>query len=330
MCDLKPGILLPLLLFVGLLPGTRLSAQTDCEAQSEIPSAECEALVSLWQQTGGLSWDIHFGWAETNSPCTWYGVSCSGGQVRELILRLNNLVGPIPPGLADLPGLRVLDLRFNGLTGTLPPELAALPELVFLLIDSNALTGPIPAQLGELPNLELLYLEDNGISGPLPPELAALPQLAELRLGDNRLTGFIPPQLENFGPSLSTLSLRGNLLQGPIPMELGSLSGLTVLDLAGNDLEGPIPEELGQLSNLVTADLGGNLLSGEVPVELLDLQNIAPGGFAIPDNCLTASDPAVRAFLDHGSPGWEASQCLRLRDDDFERGDLSRWNGTLP
>ncbi len=308
------------------LGGVELSAQIDCAVQSEVPPSECEALVSLWRSTGGSGWGESFGWAETDSPCSWFGVGCSSGHVRELVLRSNNLVGQIPLSLGDLSGLRVLDLGFNVLSAAIPQQLGQLRELAFLLLDGNFLSGPIPPDLGELKNLELLTLEGNRLSGGIPPQLQGIANLLELRLGDNRLSGPIPPELGNLGTVLSVLSLRGNLLEGTLPPSLSALAGLTTLDLSRNDLEGALPPELGQLSSLTQVDLGHNLLSGEVPAEVLDLSQIVAGGFAIPFNCLTATEPAVRAFLDFASPGWEATQCTRVFDDGFERGDLSRWS----
>ena len=57
-------------------------------------------------------------------------------------------------------------------------------------------------------------------------------------------------------------------LTGPIPPELGQLTGLTVLDLSGNELSGPIPWELGNLANVQTLNLSHNRLAGLIPPEL--------------------------------------------------------------
>ena len=54
-------------------------------------------------------------------------------------------------------------------------------------------------------------------------------------------------------------------LRGPIPPELGSLSGLTSLNLRANALAGPIPSELGNLTGLEELWLDGNRLEGPIP-----------------------------------------------------------------
>ena len=61
------------------------------------------------------------------------------------------------------------------------------------------------------------------------------------------------------------LSMRFNLLGGPIPSELGSLTELTRLDFGANSLTGPIPSELGKLTQLTYLGLGHNELTGRIP-----------------------------------------------------------------
>ena len=70
--------------------------------------------------------------------------------------------------------------------------------------------------------------------------------------------------------SLGTNQLNGdtNRLNGPIPTELGLLTGLTTLDLHNNKLEGPIPPEVGQLTALTYLDVYNSQLNGTIPTEL--------------------------------------------------------------
>ena len=68
----------------------------------------------------------------------------------------------------------MLHLSDNELTGPLPPGLGDLPNLATLFLGHNDLTGPIPAALGNLASLIELNLEGNRFSGPIPAELDTL------------------------------------------------------------------------------------------------------------------------------------------------------------
>ena len=48
----------------------------DCGTVTEIPQAECQALVALYDSTGGAGWLHRDGWLVSNTPCSWYGVTC--------------------------------------------------------------------------------------------------------------------------------------------------------------------------------------------------------------------------------------------------------------
>ena len=81
------------------------------------------------------------------------------------------------------------------------------------------------------------------------------------------LRGPIPPELGRL-TGLTSLNLRANALEGPIPPELGNLADLEELWLDGNRLEGPIPPEVGGLARLRDLRLHGNALTGPVPPQL--------------------------------------------------------------
>ena len=91
-------------------------------------------------------------------------------------------------------------------------------------------------------------------------------QVTELWLNDNGLTGPIPPEVGSLS-GLQVLVLKANQLTGPIPGELANLANLQVLSLWHNRLEGPIPPRLGDLSNLRELWLHDNRLTGEIPAE---------------------------------------------------------------
>ena len=164
-------------------------AITDCSQVTQIPSIECEALVALYNDTGGSGWYNNINWNADNTPCSWYGISCVSGHVYEIRLDNNGLIGLIPTELANLSNLNFLFLYGNQLSGSIPTELGNLSNLKFILLNNNQLSGSIPAELGNLSNLRFLSLYSNHISGSIPAELGNLSKLQSLFLLDNQFCG---------------------------------------------------------------------------------------------------------------------------------------------
>lgn len=184
-----------------------------CSTVEEIPQAECEALVALYNSTDGPNWRLSTDWLDTNTPCSWYGVQCRGGHVAYLGLFSNRLRGFIPPQLGDLTNLESLILHDNQLSGGIPPELGNLTNLIHLRLFNNQLSGPIPPQLGNLRSLAHLVLKSNRLSGPIPSELGNLNNLRVLYLSCNKLSGEVPNTLLNLVNLLShSTDLGGNML----------------------------------------------------------------------------------------------------------------------
>ena len=46
------------------------AATSSCTSVTQIPVAECEALVALYNGTDGPNWYRNTGWLATNMPCT--------------------------------------------------------------------------------------------------------------------------------------------------------------------------------------------------------------------------------------------------------------------
>ncbi len=127
------------------------------------PPGQRQALIDLYTSTNGASWTSSTNWnGAAGTECTWYGVTCDGGEttVRQLDLPANNLVGTIPTSLGSLTNLEYLDLHNNQLTGAIPTSLGSLTNLDYLDLDTNQLTGAIP-NLGALTTLSVLDLGFN-------------------------------------------------------------------------------------------------------------------------------------------------------------------------
>jgi Leucine-rich repeat (LRR) protein len=261
---------------------------TSCATVTEIQQSECNALVALYNSTDGGDWTHNQNWLQTNTPCSWDGVTCNSGTVTELSLSFFGLSGSIPADLGDLSNLTSLDLGGNYLSSSIPPELGKLSNLTYLKLSSNQLSGSIPQELGNLSNLTNLGLAFNQLSGSIPQELGNLSKLQDLFLDDNYLSGSIPQELGNI-TSLKELWLGDNQLSGSIPQELGNLSNLTELEVGDNQLSGSIPQELGNLSNLTYLDLTTNQLSGSIPQELGNITSLTELWFS--DNKLSGSIP---------------------------------------
>jgi len=264
-------------------PSTPLPTIYSSTGQTGIPQTEYQALVTLYNETGGTEWKDSSGWLSDSTSCSWFGVTCSGGSVTELKLPDNNLSGNIPEEISLLTYLKVLNLEFNQLEGSIPTELGDLSSLEYLLLAGNSgLSGTIPSELGNLTKLRELTLsyeeERTQLSGPIPPELGNLRRLTRFELSDSLVSSSIPPELGNL-TNLMYLDLSFNQLSGPIPPEMGNLSNLRLLTLHGNSqLSGPIPPELGDLvkleSLILSNDEGGTQLSGSIPPELGNLTRL--------------------------------------------------------
>ncbi len=275
-------------------------------AAAPVHAGDRDALVALYNATGGPDWHADDNWLTDQPLDDWHGVVAdSAGRVTGLLL------------------------RDNGLVGSLPAELGALTELRFLQTPQNGLVGAIPPELGSLGRLGALWLSDNDLSGPLPPELAELDSLKGLWVGNNELAGVVPSGFRALEPLFFDVSGNQDLcvpataefaewadgllyfagtwcdeadrealrvlydatggenwtssegwfeagdLSGWHGVETDSAGRATGLDLSANGLSGELPPELGRLANLAGLDVSGNGLEGTLPGELGDLAKLA-------------------------------------------------------
>ena len=263
------------------------------------PSAETdkEALLAIFEATGGETWDDSGTWAGFSPIGEWQGVGVDGNAPagdprvaptpvpgsptptptipgadagRVTGLALSGLTGPLPPELGNLTALETLSITNSDLSGELPPELGNLSSLETLIITDSRLGGELPPELGNLSGLETLAITGGQVTGELPPELGSLSVLQTLNLSGNQLCGEIPPELHGL-TALKSLELGRNQMTGMIPDALASLVGLETLNLESNLLEGEVPSSLSAFSNLAILNLSNNQLAGELPPAFDDL-----------------------------------------------------------
>ena len=305
---------------------------------TDSPESDHEALVALYDATGGAAWTNSANW-KTEAPVgEWYGVTADADdRVTGLSLASNNLIGRLPATLGNLSRLKWLSLGGNALSGPIPTALGDLSKLERLALPRNSFTGPIPATVVGMSSLEHLDLGSNALTGTIPEGLGGLSGLEWLDLGSNALSGPIPAVLGSLS-NLNVLDLGENELTGPVPEGLGSLSNLRMLALAGNALTGVIPSALGGLSNLESLLLGRNALTGPIPASLGSLPSLRV--LSLAQNALTGQLPAALGSLSNltsldlgrneltGPMPSELTQLSRLASLDIRYSGLCAPGGT--
>ena len=206
-----------------------------------------------------------------------------------------------------------LDLRENGLAGEIPAVVGRLRFLERLDLALNRVDESPPV----LPDRDDGRAPRRPLEGPSGAVASSPPEAA--RNSSAGITGPIPPELGNLS-GLRALWLAGNTLTGSIPPELGGLADLESLLLRDNRLAGSIPEELADLSRLVYLDLAENLLTGAIPAALTGLSRLRELGLS--SNALTGSIPL-------GLEDWSDLEYLGLAWN-FLTGSLPPELGSLP
>lgn len=107
---------------------------------------------------------------------------------------------------------------------------------------------------------ELSYTETiqipNNYKWELPVEIKRLKHLKHIHLNKCNLSGTL--RMVCSLRQLVLLRISSNMLQGTIPMEIGSMSDLHFLDISNCNLQGVIPEEIFHLTNCEMMYLHGN------------------------------------------------------------------------
>jgi Leucine-rich repeat (LRR) protein len=145
----------------------------NCKQVTEIPTAECKALIALYESTDGANWENNTGWNVTNTPCSWNGVTCKNGHITSLSLGDNKLKGSISAKFFKLKKLKILKLSDNELNDTSLKNFKKLKSLKTLWLNNCQLSGKIPNSLMKLKKLSELDLNDNCLKTKVSSKLKA-------------------------------------------------------------------------------------------------------------------------------------------------------------
>jgi hypothetical protein len=255
-------------------------------------------LAVLYYATSGEGWKVKTNWLSGEEECTWFGVAChSGGEIQNLELSNNTLVGELPGEIEIFNQIESIRLYENGLKGTLPESMTKLYDLVDLDVEDNDLSGNPFDSLYRLENLRTLRLSGNQFAGSLDgPTLRRHEGLRELWIGDNLFEGTLASDIGRL-QDLETLYIFGNMFSGTLPSTLGDLRlqqflaqnnkfdgtipetlydniDLTALRLDGNNLSGSISSKVGTLLEIKDLRIGNNTFTGTLPDALLRLGNL--------------------------------------------------------
>ncbi|KAJ4843810.1 hypothetical protein Tsubulata_028519 [Turnera subulata] len=263
--------------------------------QHEAITTSCSLKKSCWTklkqlEVVDLSGNLLTGHIPTSLVSLWH--------LKSLHLGSNSLGGGVPVSLRNLVHLKTLDLSHNALSGTIPPWIGEkLSQLKALSLHSNMFHGKIPQQLCYLSYLSILNLANNNLKGNIPSCFVNLTaMIADERSfeekGDyNPITYSFSygDYVENLWADINgiqleytrtlrflvSIDLSGNHLDGEIPREVTSLTGLWNLNLSRNNLTGQIPSDIGNLTLLASLDLRRNRLSGPIPTSITYLNYLS-------------------------------------------------------
>ncbi|XP_065629853.1 cuscuta receptor 1 [Quercus suber] len=208
-------------------------------------------------------------------------------NLENLNLSRNEFQGSIPTSFENLVSLKALDLSNNCLSGTILEHFSmSWTSLTYLKLSYNNYSGQIFPSNFNLTKLQFLLLDNNKFSGKIPSSFSSNDFLS-IDFSNNALFGMLPRWMGNMS-NLGEILLAKNQLEGPIPMELCKLVGITFLDLSENNLSGSIPSCFNS-SSIKHVHLNKNRLSGPITSAFRNSSSLVT--LNLRDNYLTGNIP---------------------------------------
>ncbi|CAN0865164.1 Receptor-like protein Cf-9 homolog [Linum grandiflorum] len=296
--------------FTGTIP-TSICDSVDLEVinlsnnrlNGTIPSCLMENQVSVLDLRGNMF--------RGEIPDT-FQASCA---LQTLNLNNNRLRGAIPESLENCTKLQVLDIGNNEISGPFPCLRGVKSSLRVLILRNNLFHGSIQCLYDDettWQHLQIVDLAFNNFSGPLNAKyLASWKGMMGYEKGTTNLIKFessfgyyqdsITVSSNGFGLELvkiltifKSIDMSSNMLEGPIPADIGKFGTLRILNLSHNAFINEIPSAFGNLSSLEHLDLSQNMLTGHIPRELADLTFLS--FLNLSNNHLVGSIPTGRQF----------------------------------
>ncbi|PRP76723.1 putative leucine-rich repeat receptor-like protein kinase, partial [Planoprotostelium fungivorum] len=269
---------------------------------------DIDVLRDLYNSTNGDFWRNNTNW-NTSDVCSFNGVICNlDGYVTQIKLPHNNLTGVLSSRLGDLSNLTNLDLSTNNITGPIPSTWSQLFQLKSLMLNDNQLIGSfscefqrlsydpflIPSQFYSVTCIKYKPYPYGGIgervlashtvhpwdllilsrfTGHIPSYIFTIPSLTTLDLRQNILDGPLPPNYNS--NNITTLRLDDNKLTGNIPLSYSTMTQLMFFTMSSNRLGGNLAGIFDNMTNLIQLDVGMNFFNGSIPDAFYHFTRIA-------------------------------------------------------
>lgn len=191
-------------------------------------------------------------------------------ELQTLDLQGSGFSGPVPTSVGKMKRLRYLDLSGNELSSTIPSWIYECTELSYLDLGYNQFQGTISNAISNLTSLSLFSVSNNKmLSGEVPKEIGKLCKLVALSLSANKFSGLISELFQSMSEcvidGLGELLLYNNQFSGPMFDSSLRFPSLSTLGLGGNKINGTLPAGLGNMfPMLYFLDISNNILEGLV------------------------------------------------------------------